>query len=576
MKLIVRDYLCSIKEDGELDDLLVALLLQMGLSIQGGPKKGVAQSGVDLWAVGRIPPDEEDRVYLVSVKRGNLTRTVWDTGTQALRPSLDQIVDDFIPHRIPKSFAALKKSVCVAIGGEVESNVQPSVDGYLEYLESHHDVATRKLTGDDIAGLICDHLLSASVLRGEGQRPLFQALAMVQEPEASLGPFRQLIASLFTNEPKNISDWMKQGRTGILCLALLDHYCQDANNLEASSIGSEFFRLALADYAERATVLPDYSETKTKKVIHSSIQLAKRIQERYFAKLEPLVRGKYHLSLAVPGDSILNTNLRLFDLLGRVASFGLACVEWAQGGNVPEKSENGEQDSITLVERMRCFVHEMIKNNPALQYPVRDDFCIEVSLTALFLLSTNDLKVLHWWLAHMVDNLHSCLRVGKPFMCVFCDYRRLAEFCHAPRDYVKTALPSSEMIPTLAVISLSLGFVDIYRQLCELVRRFLPTTNLQLWYPDDADEKQFIVNGSEHGKELVSLPLDDPKRLLEMTLRECSESPFSSSRFPSWNVLSSCRLYRKPLPIHYWRPLLETIPVDRLSTILMTGQTNLD
>lgn len=576
MKLIVRDYLCSIKEDGELDALLVDLFSQMGLSIKRTPKKGVSQSGVDILAVGKLPSDKEDCVYLVSVKRGNLTRTNWNSGIQALRPSLDQIVDDFIPHQIPKSFAELKKCVCVAIGGEIESNVQPSVDGYLENLGSRHDVATKKLTGDDIAGLICDHLLSAPVLRGEGQRLLFQALAMVQEPEASLNPFRQLIAFLFEKEPKNMADWMKQGRTGILCLALLDHYCQDANNLEASSLGSEFFRLALADYAERATVLADYSESKTQTVINSSIQLTERIQERYFAKLEPLVREKYHLSLAVPGDSILNTNLRLFDLLGRAAAFGLACVERAQGGNVPEESENGGQDSITRVERMRCFVHEMIKNNPALQYPVRDDFCIEVSLTALFLLSTNDLKVLHWWLAHMVDNLHSCLHVGKPFMCVFCDYRRLAEFCHAPRDYVKTALPSSEMIPTLAVISLSLGFVDIYRQLCELVRRFLPTTNLQLWYPDAPDEKPFIVNGSEHGKELVSLPLDDPKRLLEMILCECSESPFSSSRLPSWDVLSCCRLYRKPLPIHYWRPLLETIPVDRLSTILTTGQTNLD
>ena len=571
MKLIVRDYLCSIKEDGELDALLVDLFSQMGLSIQGGPKNGVAQSGVDLWAVGRIPPDEEDRVYLVSVKRGNLTRTNWISGIQALYPSLIQIVNDFIPHHIPESYARLKKCVCFAIGGAVESNVHQDVKGCFENLEYHYNVATRELTGDFISGCICDHLLSAPVLRGEGQRLLFQALAMVQEPEASLNPFRQLIAFLFEKEPKNMADWMKQGRTGILCLALLDHYCQDANNLEASSLGSEFFRLALADYAERATALPDYSETKTKTVIHSSIQLTERIQERYFAKLEPLVREKYHLSLAVPGDSILNTNLRLFDLLGRAAAFGLACVERAQGGHVPDESKNGGRDSKTLVERMRCFVHEMIKNNPTLQYPVRDDFCIEVSLTALFLLSTNDLKVLHWWLAHMVDNLHSCLHVGKPFMCVFCDYRRLAEFCHAPRDYVKTALPSSEMIPTLAVISLSLGFVDIYRQLCELVRRFLPTTNLQLWYPDDADEKQFIVNGSEHGKELVSLPLDDPKRLLEMTLRECGKSPFSSSRFPSWNVLSSCRLYRKPLPIHYWRPLLERIPVDRLSTILTTA-----
>ena len=565
MKLIVRDYLKALKEDGELDRLLVDLLSQMGLEIQGTPKKGVAQSGVDLWAVGQLPQDDEESVYLVSVKCGNLTRDNWGVGKQALRPSLNEILDDFIPHHIPKHLAGKRVVVCIAIGGEIKSNVQQDVKGFREWVErSHPMVSVQEWNGDFIAGLACNYLLNAKLFCGEGQRLLFRALAMVQEPEASLSAFRQFVTQLF-QDVSTRAEWTRNARAGVLSLAMLDQYCQEANNLEASFQGAELFQLLFWEHVKRAKEKNLAGEKEISTILASSLQVISLCQGRFFSKFAPLSCGRYHLSFKVPGHSSLNVNLRLFDVLGRAASFGLRSVFllqcWEQAG------QSDISAAKVLVDKLRQFVHEMIKNNPTLQYPVCDDFCIEVALAAQVLVATGELKLLHWWLAHMVDNMQLCLQHDQPFMCVFRDYPQLVDFSRNPSSFKETALPSSEMIPTIAVIALALGFFDIYEQLRELVRQQLPKTNLQLWYPAADSEEHFFLGGTMHGKQLVSLTLDDPKHFLEVILRECEESPFtpSCSKDVPWLPFASSRLYRIPVPIHYWGPLLKKCQADMIS-----------
>ena len=91
MKLILKQYLASLKERKELDAVLPDLLSSMGMNVFISPTRGVKEYGVDIAAVGRLT-DEEEKVYLFSVKSGNLTRDTWNgSADQALRPSLDEI-----------------------------------------------------------------------------------------------------------------------------------------------------------------------------------------------------------------------------------------------------------------------------------------------------------------------------------------------------------------------------------------------------------------------------------------------------------------------------------------------------
>jgi len=77
MNLIIREYLASLRERDELDAVLPDLLSQLGLNVFSRPGRGTRQDGVDVGAVGRLNGGTE-KVYLFSVKPGDLTRRDWD------------------------------------------------------------------------------------------------------------------------------------------------------------------------------------------------------------------------------------------------------------------------------------------------------------------------------------------------------------------------------------------------------------------------------------------------------------------------------------------------------------------
>ena len=77
MKLILKQYLASLKERSELDAVLPDLLSNMGMNVFISPTRGVKEYGVDVAAVGRMN-GEEEKVFLFSVKSGNLTRETWN------------------------------------------------------------------------------------------------------------------------------------------------------------------------------------------------------------------------------------------------------------------------------------------------------------------------------------------------------------------------------------------------------------------------------------------------------------------------------------------------------------------
>lgn len=52
MKLIIKEYLSSLKERDELDAVLPDLLSQLGLNVYSRPARGTRQDGVDVGAVG--------------------------------------------------------------------------------------------------------------------------------------------------------------------------------------------------------------------------------------------------------------------------------------------------------------------------------------------------------------------------------------------------------------------------------------------------------------------------------------------------------------------------------------------
>ena len=195
MKLIIREYLSMLREREELDAIIPDLLSQLGLNVFSFPQRGTAQNGVDVAAEGYL--GEYEGVFLLSIKSGDLGRTDWDVGAQALRPSLNDILDVYIPNRLSAERQAKHIYICLCFGGNIREEVRERVESFCNRHATEH-ISFLQWNGDKLADLIMQGLLSESLIASKTKSLLRKSIAMLEAPETSYKYF-----SLFIKELKN-------------------------------------------------------------------------------------------------------------------------------------------------------------------------------------------------------------------------------------------------------------------------------------------------------------------------------------------------------------------------------------
>lgn len=131
MRLVIREYLSMLRESGELDALMPDLLFVMGIEPISKAQVGVRQFGVDVAGVGADPDDDgNEKLFLLTVRQGNIDRGDWEGSPQAVRPSLDEILDVYIPHHVAEEHRDLPKKIIVCCGGDLKQAAEPNWRGY--------------------------------------------------------------------------------------------------------------------------------------------------------------------------------------------------------------------------------------------------------------------------------------------------------------------------------------------------------------------------------------------------------------------------------------------------------------
>ncbi len=183
MKPLLRDYIASLRERNELDAILPDLLSEAGYQVFSRPAIGTAQRGVDVAAVGKDGKGKQC-VYLFCVKPGDLTRTDWDGNSQRMRASLNEIIDEYIPTRIPPAYRKLPVVIVLCLGGEVHQSARSLVTNYTK----QHTKPKRRYeewTGDTLAEMLMSGLLREKVLPKELRSHFQKAVAMADQPDIS-------------------------------------------------------------------------------------------------------------------------------------------------------------------------------------------------------------------------------------------------------------------------------------------------------------------------------------------------------------------------------------------------------
>ena len=376
MKLIIRQYIAGLKERSELNAVLPDLLSQMELVVYSRPGRGTRQDGVDVAAVGSLDGGPE-KVYLFSIKPGDLSRKEWDgDSVQSLRPSLNEIVDSYIPNRIPPEHKEKDVVICITIGGDVQEQVRPQLVGHIAR-NTKGKVSFEEWNGDKIAALIQSNFLREDLVPDTVRSSLRKTLALLDEPDAAYGHFAALVETLDGKFSKD-AERIRAIRQLSICLWILLSWSRELGNLECAYRASELTIL----HAWNIFRFFDGKNTKASEACGDALisisQAYQQINTEYLAKVIPHVQALHALSAAVQGETSLDVNLKMFDLLGRIAISGL----WNYGLAHMCAPDDDTRCNLLLAEAAgaAASVEALISNNPVLYSPIKDDQATDIAL----------------------------------------------------------------------------------------------------------------------------------------------------------------------------------------------------
>jgi len=479
---------------------------------------------------------------------------------------VESIEDQFEVCR-PSVHSGKRIVICPCFGGEVVEAAHEAFYGYMK-TKTTERIEFLVWNGDRLAGYLEDGLLREGLLSSGMRSSLRKAIAMSDEPDASFSHFVRLVgavAATAINAPD--AKRLTAARQISISLWMLFVWAREQGNLESSYLASEFALLRVWDMAKNLLTKGTKASEDMGLILSELVDLHLQVWEEFIGKKVLPHAGKLHaLSAAIRTASPLDVNLKLFDVMGRIALHGLWLV-WAdaRSGDLPRPPPERSRDPrINMLADKLCA---LVATNPALLTPVADEQVIDLSLGFMFLAAHGgrwgDLRV---WVSELVSRSDFSYRSHGRFPCVLRGYADLAEHPRADKDgYLKEVTQASVLLPTLAFWAAALGEGEALEVLAHLKEEILGHCSVQLWLPDEASEPGLWRGQDGHGAAFLDIPLvREGRTILDYVLRECGPAtPFaelSAVKQGFWPlVLVACRHHRLPVPPHFFIHLVPEV-----------------
>jgi hypothetical protein len=414
-----------------------------------------------------------------------------------------------------------------------------------------------------LTALIQEHFLREELLPAGARSNLRKSLALLDEPESSFSHFAALIRSLAVKRDATEETQVTAIRQMSLCLWILFAWCRDAGNIEAAFLAGELTLL------HGWTIFRNFAGKQSKAAEAVLIALLS-IYEAYqeisggFIKeyVLPHVTKLHGLSTAVNGSCGLDVNLKLFDLISRVAITGLWQL-WT-AARMPDDQIEEKAQLLEQAARLARAAKAIIANNPTLLLPATEDQAIDVAIVLLLLLmlAGGDSDNMRAWLREMLHRAHFALRTYGQYPCILRAYGELLELPKRRDDeYRKEVTAGSILYPLIAVWAALLDDHEVYEEIAALKREVLSHCTFQYWFPDEETEEHLYTGGGHHGATLTDVGVDRPEAdFLDQLFTECEAAPhydeLSAVKYGWWPlVVVACRHHRLPLPLHLLRSL---------------------
>lgn len=511
MKVLLYDYLSSLRERDELDAIFPDLLAEHGFEVFSRPGRGGAQRGVD---VGATRVEESGRVvYLFTIKPGDLNRADWSGSTQAVRQSLDEILETYIPNRLPDEYRNDPVVVCVVIGGAMSETVRELFTGFCRKHRSAQ-VEFSEWNGERLAGMLMSGKHGESVIVKGLRSPLQKAIAMVDFPDVSEKHFKDL-AELIKGAAIDDAGLVRAALQMNVCAWIIYVWCRQAGNMESAIRASEISLTALWSLTCKAE-----SKSVKKRMRESfsrCVEMHLQVFDTFFdSRIRPMMSSEDWLARAVGSRSPVDASLIGYRLLGRCAIAGL-WRSWLQD----------EGRSVAGLRDVASYLKDAVdvwEQNPALTLPIAD--FQSGSIGSVMLLSSacrNEDVRLASIIGEMISRLGFALASRTRYPVVFTSYSDLAMHPKSKDDrYFERAGGASTLIPLIAMFCISKGLADQLDKLSEVVSKQWPKASLQLWMTDMSSDGGLLQERDYHGKSVLierGSSLADVQRQVAVALR---------------------------------------------------------
>lgn len=553
MKLVIKEYLSLLKESKELDELIPELLLSMNHKTISKAQIGTRQYGVDVASIGR-DTDGIEKVFLFTIKEGNLSRGGWDgDSNQAVRPSLDEILDVYIPTHLEKEYISLPKKIVVATGGDLNQNVRQNWSGYTKRQSIENEIEFTFWGGDELSILIEENLFNEHLIPKELRNKFRKTLALLSDIDYDLRDYYSFLSEIINNtelEKQSEKKQLKTLRLIYLSLNIIYKWAESEDNLKHALLASERTILNVWDFLSKNKLTKNKKLTEIiGKIYYKNLEII----SKYCEKLKPLIKVKNGMSFY--GNNFIQESLILFEQLGILSLLGNTFQFTA--------IINNDEKYVKYSASITLLIKEFIKNHKALLNPVYDEHIIDISIAIFLLYEWNEIEFLDKWIGDLITHIDFAFKVnGKYFPIDTDNFDDLVDINlrdgFDKSDYIKT----STLVPILAQWCVKLGLIENYKSIQYISKNMFKEAILQIWYPDkNVEDFMFSKNaGFECG--YAEAPIKIPEKIKDYSklMQQVQDSKsyidiqdllcVKHSMTPL--ILISCRHFRMPMFPQFW------------------------
>lgn len=554
MKLIIRQYLSMLKERNELDELLPDLLLNMNIPPISRAQIGVRQDGVDIAAIGADPVDGLKKLFLFTIKAGNITRSSWDAPKQGVRPSLNEIIDTYISTKIRKKDANLPIKIVLCCNGNLLQEIETAWVSFTKR-ESRNNIEFEFWGGDLLSKHIEDYFLSEYLFPENLRKGFRKTLALVDDPDYDLSDYYSFIDETLqlTLKPKSKFSYnkvVKAIRQINLSLRILHHWAKDNGTLKPPLLASERSLLSVYDFIRKNEL---FDKRKIVKEYSHLLLTYVRVSGEYFEKLKPLlsIRDSFY---GYAGDEY-NYQIRTFEQLGILATIGLCYIHFGSS-----LKQNG---FLIAGQEIAIGIINLINTNPSCSTPVYDNHANDIGLVLLLLFQTANHQNAINWIDTLLTNFVLGYRFNTFFPISSDNFYDLIELKENATNIKEELSIISTLLPMLFQWILIYKDETTYKAHRKEFLATLSHMNLQLWYPDDQSDTLFYKKNAafDTGATFHSIKLPEDfeefrKETLEAHKADESFNQVSAIQKETGILFIACRHFRTPLIPWCWQGLI--------------------